>query len=358
MNTLLQEYEKEVVEWMNKVGWRENPFTLKIIPSLFVGYKEQVKKLAHHIKEGHKFALITGATGSGKTTLLKLITEELKNEKKVIYLSKPPKPDEIVDIFTIFLKPSFLQRIFKPKVNLHDLHIFITQKLGNNSLLLLVDEGHEADVETLEWLRTITDQVDNLQLILAGLPSLEDFLRRNLETLRGRITTHIELTNLDQDETRELIRKRVEYVGGTGISPFTDTVVKEIYEITGGFPREILKLCNRLVQKATEEGKIIIDQVEGVEREERISPSRDILRELPYKQRKIIEVLNTEGELFPSEIAEKIGFNSYKTKQHGVRSINNILRRLLEDGYVERKRKGKGYVYSLQTRIKNYMVES
>lgn len=358
---MLSNYEKEVKDWFEGVGLNGNPFTLRIHPSLFVGYEKELKKLSYHIQENRKFALISGATGSGKTTLLKLIQRTFSDKYNVIYLSKPPEVDELVDIFMEEFPPSFFQKIFGLNVSIHDLGDYLQGKVDER-LLLLVDELHEANVKVLQWLRTITDQVDEIQLIFAGLPPLDSKLKENVETLKSRITTRIELTTLDEEETKELIRKRIENKGGKDLGPFTEECVKEIYENTGGFPREVLKICDRLINWALENDVKEIETLKNLEKEEvekEEEPSgRDFMKDLPYKQREIVKILAEGDELFPSEIAEKLGTESYKTKQHAVRSINNILRRLLEEGLVERKRKGKGYIYSLDVKTKNLLVES
>jgi type II secretory pathway predicted ATPase ExeA len=62
---------------IDKWGWKENPFILKIDPSLFVGYEEQVRAALKHIENRHKVALITGNTGSGKTTFLKWLEKRI-----------------------------------------------------------------------------------------------------------------------------------------------------------------------------------------------------------------------------------------------------------------------------------------
>jgi len=358
---IIKNYERNIENWLNQMNWKENPFVLKIEPSLFVGYKEQLRRLVNHIREGHKVALVTGSTGSGKTTLLKLLERDLKDEYEVLYVSKPPKKEELVDLFLDKFKPSFFERLFHVNVRLHTLPNYLNKKLRKN-LLFLLDESHEADIEVLEWLRTISDQVERMQIILAGLSTVEDLLRKNLETLRSRIITHIELTTLTREETRELIRKRIESVGGEDIKPFSEECINEIYQKTGGFPREVLKICDKLIQKAIERGEFEIsgfiedeeemksEETDGVEENPQESIelkeevektkessesieneilSKDFLRELPYKQRKIIEILSEAENLYPSEIAEKLGFEKYKSKQHAVRSVNNILKRLM-----------------------------
>lgn len=370
---MIENYEKNLENWLNQLKWKENPFTLKIDPSLFVGYEDQLKKLISHIREGHKVALVTGSTGSGKTTLLKLMETDLDRDYDVLYISKPPRKEDLKDIFLSKYKIPFLQRLFGVKVGLHDLHVHLNKKLGQKKLLMLLDETHEADIEVLKWLRTISDQVDNMQIVLAGLSTVEDMLRNNLETLRSRIMTHIELINLKREDSRELISKRIKSVGGEDTAPFTEKCVNEIYGLTGGFPREILKICNKLVQKAIEENKLEIDSVNlylksesSTEEQEKEEPKesveimlkKDFMNDLSYKQRKIIHLLDENKELFPSDIAEKLGFDKYKSKQHAVRSVNNILKRLSKMGYVDRKPMGKGFVYFLNIKTKNLLIKS
>ena len=82
---MIEDYEKNIENWLNQLKWKENPFTLKIDPSLFVGYKNQLKQLTNHIREGHKIALVMGSTGSGKTTLLKLIEADLDKNYDILY---------------------------------------------------------------------------------------------------------------------------------------------------------------------------------------------------------------------------------------------------------------------------------
>ncbi len=370
---MIENYEKNLENWLNQLKWKENPFTLKIDPSLFVGYEDQLKKLISHIREGHKVALVTGSTGSGKTTLLKLMETDLDRDYDVLYISKPPRKEDLKDIFLSKYKIPFLQRLFGVKVGLHDLHVHLNKKLGQKKLLMLLDETHEADIEVLKWLRTISDQVDNMQIVLAGLSTVEDMLRNNLETLRSRIMTHIELINLKREDSRELISKRIKSVGGEDTAPFTEKCVNEIYGLTGGFPREILKICNKLVQKAIEENKLEIDSVNlylksesSTEEQEKEEPKESVeimlkkhfMNDLSYKQRKIIHLLDENKELFPSDIAEKLGFDKYKSKQHAVRSVNNILKRLSKMGYVDRKPMGKGFVYFLNIKTKNLLIKS
>jgi len=359
-------------ERFSKWGWKENPFVLKIDPKLFVGYEEQVKAALKHIENKHKVALITGRTGSGKTTFLKWV--EMNYDASKLYVSKPPeKPEEFISLFTDLFGFSFFERLLRKKPNLYSLPAYINKKLKANHLVFLLDEIHEANKDVLEWLRVLTDQINNVSLVMAGMPIIEEKLS-DLETLDQRITTRIALISLDKSETRKLIKKRIENVEGRGVSPFTDDALDRIYDKTGGFPREVLKLCDRLVNSALEKNLDVIT-LKNIEEHKEIElpkmrleepvvtfmpkpPSEEQLRNLPYKQKKILELLSKKDWLTPTAIVEELDMKGYRSKGHAIRSVNNILRRLMLDGYVQREARGKAFMYALTPKLKTLFVES
>jgi len=356
-----------------KFGWKEDPFTLKISPKLFTGYEEQVKAALEHIENRHKVALVTGSTGAGKTHLLKWLEYTLDKSAR-LYVSKPPaKPEEFIDIFTDLFGLGLMDRIFNRRPNLYNLPQYINSHLRGTHLVFLLDEAHETDRNVLEWLRVLLDQIDSASLIMAGLPSLESKVRDELQTLDQRITTRITLTALDRANTRALIRKRIEEAGGTDIRPFTDSAVEIIYSRTGGFPREVLKMCDRLVHEAVEKNWETIEAANieeyrevpqpKVRLEEAVvtfspkPPTQDKIDTLPFKQRQILETLEKTDWLTPTAIVEQMGVEGYASKSHAIRSVNNILHRLNQDGFVVRESRGKAFMYSLTPNIRTMFVQ-
>ncbi len=342
--------------------WRDNPFSFRILPQLFVGYPKEIEKIVNGIKNRDKILLLIGPTGSGKTTLLKFIANEFDG-KDVFYLPKPPKkPEDWINIFTNFIGLGIRERLFSrgKNLNLYNLGEWVNKRTRERNLSLLLDEGHEASLETLEWLRTLTDQIDNLSVVIAGLVKIEDILNENLETFMRRISSRVELTNLTKSETRELIKKRIEWAGGEDIRPFTSETVEAIYDRSGGFPREVIKTCNELVQKALEKNISTID-LNFLEEIKTKTPRRlplSKVSDLPSRQKSILELLNNHKNLSPSEIVSKIELDGYKDKENAVRSINNILKRLLKEEFITRKRFGKTFRYKLSEKVKTMMVNA
>jgi type II secretory pathway predicted ATPase ExeA len=360
-----------MIDSIKKWGWKANPFTLRIDPALFTGYEEQVRAALRHIENKHKIALVTGATGSGKTSLLKWLEANIDNAAR-LYVSKPPaKAEDFIKIFTGIFGLSFWERLLGRMPTLYNLPKYVSAKLKGTHLIFLLDEGHETSRDVLEWLRVLVDQIDGISLIIAGLPALEGNIKSNLETFDQRITTRISLTALSESETRALIQKRIEATGGSGILPFTDSAIQAIYSLTGGFPREVLKLCDKLIMDALEDGRELIEATAleayrefkkaPVLEEPAVAfapkpPSEAQLANLPRKQKSILELLAKTDWLTPAAIAEQIG-GRYASRGHAVRSINNILHRLMLDGYVQREARGKAYMYALTPKLRTLFVE-
>jgi len=360
MNVQLDSRER----YMKLFGLDGNPFVFKILPDLFVGYEKEMHSLIENLSGGSKFTLIIGPTGSGKTSMMKNIINKINGYERIFYVPKPPNnPEGWKKIFTEIVKPGFFRRLFLRSrikdITIYEVGEWVNKRSRNKRLLLLVDECHESTRESLEWLRTLTDQIGNLSLVLAGLPVFEKRLMEELETFRRRIERRIELTNLTPAETRELIKKRIEWAGGEDVKPFTSNSIQFIYDRTNGFPREVLRICNELMQNALEKNISTIDTDflrENVKHEKRAS--MDSVEDLPYRQKRILKVLSSGGDMTPSQIVKEMGPEEYTDVGNAVRSVNNILRRLMKDKMVVRERKGKAYKYRIDPRIQTMFVNA
>jgi general secretion pathway protein A len=343
-------------------GWKSNPFTFRIIPDLFVGYEKETKRIISGLNNGDKFSLLMGPTGSGKTTLLRHLKDMFPGYKYTFYLPKPPKdPGDWMMVFGRFIKPGFFRSLVSrgSDVNIYNLSDRINDRLGGERFLLFVDECHEASIESLEWLRALVDNIDNLSIIIAGLPVFENMLKSNLETFNRRISTKTELGNLTRAETRELVKRRVESAGGDDIKPFTSRTIEYIYERTGGFPREIIRICNELSQKALDSNISTIDTEFLKEAEAPAARiSMDVIETLPERQKMILDALSGGGDFTPSDIVSHMGEDVYKNRENAIRSVNNLLRRLMKEGFVDRKRVGKTYKYVISGKFRTLMVEA
>ena len=347
--------------WLARQGWSSDPFTFAILPELLVGYGRQLNELQSVIDSGHKVALLVGPTGSGKTTLLKALAAGVRN-KDVVYLPKPPvQPEEFIGIFNERYAAGWW--IFQRKAtSLFSLPQFLDSALKRQKrdVLLVVDEAHEASDAVLEWIRVLSDQVDRATIILSALPAFEQHLAQHLETLRKRISEKVELLSLTKEETAALISRRIAFVGGsTGFSP---QMIDYIYSQTAGFPREVLRFCEHVIRRAAA-ANISVAEISPDHFVQPVQPAEQPPRidALPERQRQLLELLSTfPAAVSPGELLAALAAQNpqeYPTRQHGIRAVNNILKRLLELGYVTREPRNKTFVYALSPSVKTIFVK-
>ncbi len=343
-------------------GWSENPFSLRILPQLFVGYADQTQQLGYCIANRSKVVLLLGPTGAGKTTTLKWLEARTDENNIFYYLTKlPDKPEDLAEAVKGIFKPSIydvLANFFGVKVTLLNLPKYVNKKLGKRHLFLLVDECHESDTKVLEWLRTMVDQIDNMSVIMAGLPTFEARLKQDLETLLNRVTQKIELVALSKLEMEEMIRKRVVFAGGKEI-PFSREAIEAIYQKTGGFPRAVLKFCDQIIEDAQRKNITFIDEalVSEIQAPSAAAMSMNFIDTLPEKQKEIIGMLS-KNDFTPGQLIEHMSKEDYQDEENAVRSVNNILRRLMIENYIIREKRGKSFVYKLSPKIRTLLISS
>ena len=79
---------------------------------------------------------------------------------------------------------------------------------------------------------------------------------------------------------------------------------------------------------------------------------------LSNKQIMILEILNKNPSITPSQIVEFLDKGEYKDKNNAIRSVNNILKRLLNMGFVERRKRGNTFLYNLSGKGKTLFAEA
>ncbi|SEP27324.1 XrtA/PEP-CTERM system-associated ATPase [Nitrosovibrio sp. Nv6] len=239
-------------------GFRAKPFQLKPDPNFFFGskgHKRAMAYLEYGLSQGEGFIVITGEVGAGKTTLVRNLFRKLESEKIVaaqIVNTNLDSDDTLRMVAAAFGLPLPHGNSGKASV-LIGLEQFFCQcdKQGKRALLV-VDEAQNLSPRTVEELRMLsnfqTDDRPLLQTFLLGQPEFrKTLLSSDMQQLRQRVTASYHLGPMDPAETRSYIEHRLRTAGGGEDPSFDEDAFAAIHDYTGGIPRKINALCDRLL---------------------------------------------------------------------------------------------------------------
>ena len=240
-------------------GLRELPFSLTPDPRflwLSDTHEEGLATLVYGITRQKGFLLLTGEVGTGKTTLLRAALREL-----------PRDTDTALIINTIGLTPLDLLKLIAAEFGLEgrfestaDYLIAINRMLlerlrtGRNTVLI-IDEAQNLDAATLEEVRLLsnleTDTAKLMQIVLTGQPELiRKLASPALRQLRQRIAIEHHMEPLNPEDIRPYLAHRLEVAGGNYDSVFKPGVEPTFYWFSGGCPRLISLLADRVLLSA------------------------------------------------------------------------------------------------------------
>jgi len=252
-------------------GLSGRPFQLTPDPTFYfesLTHRKALSYLSYGLAQGEGFVVITGEVGAGKSTLVahlmatvdparltaaQIVTSKLDGEELVHVVAQAF--GLIVDGHD---KASALGAI---EAFLHD------EARAGRRCLLVVDESQNLALEALEELRMLSNfQLGAhplLQTLLLGQPEFRDTIQDHpqLEQLRQRVIAAHHLEAMELGEVQAYIEHRLKCVGWTGNPQFDQGVYTALYEASGGVPRRINQICNRLMLLGAVEQRSRIDRV-------------------------------------------------------------------------------------------------
>ena len=250
----------------NFYGLKARPFSLLPDPSyLFLSRKHEtaLSILEYAVNNDLALSVVTGEVGSGKTTLVRQLMHELADSVTVGLISNTHRSST-----NLMRSVALAYDIpFKEKDSLELYQDFteflIAEYAAGRRTLLIVDEAQNLDAESLEEIRLLTninsDDHTLLQLLLVGQPELHDLLKRHdLRQLAQRISVMSNLEPLDEKETADYVKHRIEIAGGDP-KLFHKNALRLIYRNSGGIPRVINTLCELALVYAYADRKRRID---------------------------------------------------------------------------------------------------
>ena len=237
-------------------GLTGKPFQLNPDPSFFFGsrgHKRAFAYLQYGLYQSEGFIVITGEIGAGKTTIARSLFEQLDREKVVAAQLVSTQLDADDMLRAVGVAFGLPLRSASKAIVLGSLEAFLCQlAMENKRALLIVDEAQNLTPQAIEELRMLSNfQLGDqalLQSFLVGQPELRTMMQsRAMQQLRQRVIASYHLGPLDEAETQAYVEHRLKHVGWTGDPSFDPACFGLIHSATGGIPRRINTLCNRLM---------------------------------------------------------------------------------------------------------------
>ena len=242
----------------------ERPFRLTPDYRFYYDARPHKKALAYltfGINQGEGFIVITGEIGAGKTILVDYILSTFVGRNLIAAKVVSTMLDAENMLRSVAVKFDVPQEGTDKATLLKRIETFLidNHRVGK-PVLLFVDEAQNLPHSALEELRMLSNiQLDGrslLQIYLVGQPEFRHTLAsKDLDQLRQRVITSYHLGPLNEQETRAYIEHRLRQVGWNDDPSFSDQTFRLIHEASGGVPRRINQLCERVLLHGFIEGE-------------------------------------------------------------------------------------------------------
>lgn len=262
----------------NFYGLTTKPFQLNPDPSFYFASKQHRRAkayLEYGVLRNEGFIIITGEVGAGKTTIVRSLLDSLDADKVVagnLVTTQLDAEDTLRMVGAAF----GVRTNDKSKANilLALEAFFVSQTSLGKRCLLIIDEAQNLTPRAVEELRMLSNfQFGNqslLQSFLIGQPEFRDILQSpRMQQLRQRVIAACHIGPMDVEETQGYIEHRLKCAGWANHPYFNAEVFDTIFEASGGIPRRINSICDRLLLLGFLENKNSFEKVdvENVARE-------------------------------------------------------------------------------------------
>jgi putative secretion ATPase (PEP-CTERM system associated) len=238
-------------------GFSGRPFQLTPDPQFYfesTSHKKAMSYLGYGLAQGEGFIVITGEVGAGKSTLVAHLMERID-----------PAALTVAQIVTSALDGAEVVHVVAQAFGLHvegqdkagalgAIERFLQDEArAGRRCLLVVDECQNLELTALEELRMLSNfQLGAhplLQSLLLGQPEFRRMVAHHpgLEQLRQRIIASHHLEALDAGEVEHYVRHRLGHVGWDNRPMFDAGLLESLYRHTGGIPRRVNQVMNRLL---------------------------------------------------------------------------------------------------------------
>lgn len=313
-------------------GFSGRPFQLTPDPQFYfesISHRKAMSYLGYGLGQGEGFIVITGEVGAGKSTLVAHLMERID-----------PAALTVAQVVTSALDGAEIVHVvaqaFGLAVEGHDkagalgaIERFLQDEArAGRRCLLVVDECQNLDLTALEELRMLSNfQLGShplLQSLLLGQPEFRRTLAHHpgLEQLRQRIIASHHLEALDASEVEDYVCHRLAHVGWNGRPGFEAGLLDALYRQTGGIPRRVNQVMNRLLLLGAieERGELSLSMLDDVIAEMAADQNRGAragsdLRSAPATAAPVAAPVAPQGSLPATEVAALLAERDARTAE-------------------------------------------
>ncbi len=250
-------------------GLSGRPFQLTPDPQFYfesATHRKALSYLGYGLAQGEGFIVITGEVGAGKSTLVSHLMQSVDKARLTAATIVTSQLDGLDMVHMAAESFGIDTRGLDKASTLKSIENFLhAEARTGRRCLLIVDEAQNLSVDALEELRMLSNfQLGSsalLQIFLLGQPEFRDLVRdaAELEQLRQRVIATHHLEPMEADEVEPYIIHRLTRAGWTGRPQVTADAFSALYAETGGVPRKLNTLMNRVLLMGAVEQVDLID---------------------------------------------------------------------------------------------------
>jgi putative secretion ATPase (PEP-CTERM system associated) len=250
-------------------GLTGRPFQLTPDPHYYfesITHRKALSYLGYGLAQGEGFIVITGEVGAGKSTLVSHLMQSVDKTRLTAATIVTSHLDGLDLVHMAAAAFGIDTRGLDKASTLKSIENFLhAEARTGRRCLLVIDEAQNLSIDALEELRMLSNfQLGSsalLQIFLLGQPEFRDLVRDapELEQLRQRVIATHHLEPMHANEVEPYIIHRLSRAGWNGNPSFTPDSFATLFDETGGMPRKLNTLMNRVMLMGAVEQTTRID---------------------------------------------------------------------------------------------------
>ena len=270
-------------------GLKKLPFENVPDPTFFFDQGDHARvrtRITESLRAGRGLTVVTGPIGAGKTTLSQMITADVSNGIKLIWLAEPPGSSTDLFLFVaqeLGLKPLTTDRAFI----LRDIREALLKINSEGSkCLTIIDESHLMTDDMFNGIRILNNLEEGplklIQILLLGQEELMTAISRpEMEPFKQRIATLEIIGKMNSERLRNYVTHRIKVAGGqTAILADSGWEALDLAFGSEGTPRVINLLCDKSLNAAFEREKTVVDIHDVYEASKGMGLSKEIFHRI------------------------------------------------------------------------------